>query len=120
MDEPVKELGSPGKGTDSGESTAESAKSIVDAFLTQVEDLMAQQGITRADLARRLGCSGANVTRLFRRSSNPTVKTMIDVASAVGCRVSGPVLVGREAPKSEPEKQPDLPEDFGEEPSQSD
>ena len=46
--------------------------------------LMKQQGLTRAELATRLGKSRPYVTKLLRDGSNMTVKTISDVFFALG------------------------------------
>ena len=50
----------------------------------QIVTQMESQGISRAELARRLGVSRPFVTRLLTGSPNLTVKTLVRVASAVG------------------------------------
>jgi transcriptional regulator with XRE-family HTH domain len=49
--------------------------------------LMEAQDVTRADLARRLSCSKAYVTKLFNDSTNVTLYTLVRVARALGCDV---------------------------------
>jgi transcriptional regulator with XRE-family HTH domain len=46
--------------------------------------LMEQQGITRADLAERLGKSRPYVTKMLRSGTNLTVKTISDIFFALG------------------------------------
>lgn len=46
--------------------------------------LMEEQGLTRADLARRLGKSRAYVTKLLREGNNMTLNTVSDVFFALG------------------------------------
>ena len=60
---------------------------LIEAFLHEVERVMSEQGISRAQLAQRLGCSAANVTRILRRTSNLTVATMAEMALALDLRV---------------------------------
>lgn len=66
--------------------------------------MMEEQGVTRAELARRLGASPAYVTQLFRALFNPTLLTLAKVADALGTRVSlhlhpkGTVVDWTEAP----------------------
>ncbi len=65
---------------------------FVDEVLSSLESVMRSQGISRSELARRLKCSGANVTKLFRRGTNLTVGSMVDLALAVGHRIRAPEL----------------------------
>jgi transcriptional regulator with XRE-family HTH domain len=53
-------------------------------FATDVEAALEKLGMSRADLARRLDCTPAFVTKALRRTSNLTVATMTDIAAAVG------------------------------------
>ena len=47
-------------------------------------DLMEEQEVTRAELARRLGTSRAYVTKVLRDGSNMTVRTIADIFSCLG------------------------------------
>lgn len=49
--------------------------------------LMEAQGVTRAELASRLSCSKAYVTKLFNDSTNVTLHTLVRIALALGCDV---------------------------------
>jgi transcriptional regulator with XRE-family HTH domain len=53
-------------------------------FTEEITRLMAEQHLTRAELARRLGTSTAYVTKLLRGNVNFTVQTMVRVARALG------------------------------------
>ncbi len=58
------------------------------AMLEFTEGLVGQmerRGITRAELARRIGHSPAYVTKILRGTTNFTLETMIRVSQAVGC-----------------------------------
>ena len=57
------------------------------AFTEELADLMDQSGVSRADLARRLGTSRAYVTKIFRGQFNPTVETLVKLALAANGRV---------------------------------
>ncbi len=48
---------------------------------------MEAQGVTRAELARRLGTSQAYVTRVLSGNANFTLKTMSKLASALGMQL---------------------------------
>jgi antitoxin component HigA of HigAB toxin-antitoxin module len=43
-------------------------------------------GVSKVDLAKRLGCSKAHVTQLLNGSRNMTLQTLQDIALALGCR----------------------------------
>ncbi len=53
-----------------------------------VSKLMQAQGVTKADLARRLGRSRAFVTQLLNGSANMTLKTLAEVMNALGSEIS--------------------------------
>ncbi len=57
-------------------------------FGDEVGRMMEERGVTRAELARRLGSSPAYVTRFFRAMFNPTLLTLAKVAVALDARVS--------------------------------
>jgi transcriptional regulator with XRE-family HTH domain len=57
------------------------------AFTNSVARRMSEQGISQADLARRLGVSRARVSHLLQHKSSPTLRTMVEVANALGCDI---------------------------------
>lgn len=75
----------------------ERARSRIDAIDRVINDLDAvreRQGLSKAELARRIGVSDAVIRRLFSADDrNPTMKTIIEVADALGLEVR----VGRAA-----------------------
>lgn len=56
-------------------------------FTEDICRLMDEQGVSRADLARRLGTSRAYVTKLLGGNANFTLETMTKVAMALGAAV---------------------------------
>lgn len=57
-----------------------------DAIIGFTEDVclaMEQAGVSRAELARRLGTSQAYVTKVLRGNANFTIKTMVRLAAAL-------------------------------------
>ena len=58
------------------------------AFLVQVHGRMQAQGMSNAELARRIGTSAAYITRLFRGNANLSVQTMAKLALAVDATLS--------------------------------
>jgi predicted transcriptional regulator len=57
----------------------------ISAFTNEVARLMDEQGVSQSELARRLGVSRARVSQLLQHKSSPTLRTMVDVAAALGC-----------------------------------
>lgn len=56
-------------------------------FTRDICRLMDEQGVSRAELARRLGTSRAYVTKLLGGNANFTLETMTKVAMALGAAV---------------------------------
>ncbi len=56
-------------------------------FTEELCRLMESQGVSRAELARRLDTSPAYVTKILRGNSNFTLETMVRMAQAVGCEL---------------------------------
>lgn len=70
-----------------------SARAVYE-FTEDVVRLMEQRGLTKSELAARLGCSPAYVTKILRGNANFTVDSMVRLARAVdGCLT---LHVGRE------------------------
>jgi transcriptional regulator with XRE-family HTH domain len=76
-----------------------------------ISHLMDEQGVSRAELASRLGKSRAYVTKLLRHGSNLTVQTISDVFHALGrslrvvdrpLSVSSPALTVTDEPTPKP------------------
>ena len=71
--------------------TEKSAKYAEEAALLEfTEELvrrMACEGVSRAELARRLGCSPAYITKVLRGPSNFTLASMARIAQALGCKL---------------------------------
>lgn len=49
--------------------------------------VMEQQGITRIELARHMGCTPAAVTHFLQPDRNLTLESISKLASACGCEV---------------------------------
>ncbi len=56
----------------------------VQAFTEEIFRLMEEQGVSRAELARRLGTSPAYVTKILRGNANFTLASMVKLAKALG------------------------------------
>lgn len=60
---------------------------FIERYLDEIESLMDEKGVSRSELARRMGCSRANITQMFRRTKNLTAESMVDLAFQLGCRI---------------------------------
>src|SRR5450759_1803546 len=66
----------------------------ISSFTNDIARIMADQGVSQSDLARRLDVSRARVSQLMQHKSSPTLRTMVEVALALDCEVT-PVLAPR-------------------------
>jgi DNA-binding Xre family transcriptional regulator len=55
-------------------------------FVRELQRLMAQRGVSNAELARRIGTERQYVTKLMG-GANVTLQTMVKLAMALGCMV---------------------------------
>lgn len=91
---------------------------VAGAILELTEEVvrrMEEQGVSRSELARRLGTSPAYVTKLLRGNANLTLATMVRLARALEselhCRLTPAARAGRRsraqaASRREPRKPP--------------
>ena len=63
----------------------------------ELSRLMDDRGLTKTDLATKLGCSRAYITKVFNTTFNPTLDTLAKIALAFDARVELK-LVPRDAP----------------------
>ena len=57
--------------------------------IRRVEDARRQAGLSKAELARRLGTNPATIRRLLTaETANPTLKTVLDVFNVLGIELS--------------------------------
>ena len=64
----------------------------------QIRWLRDKLGLTQAELARRVGVSQQQIAKLEKASSNPTIRTLVELTDKVGARVLielGPPAVHR-------------------------
>lgn len=54
-------------------------------FTENVLGRLEAEGISRAELARRIGVSPAYVTKILRGNNNFTLESMVRIAQALGC-----------------------------------
>jgi transcriptional regulator with XRE-family HTH domain len=64
------------------------AEEVKLSFAEELCRLMEERGVTRAQLAKRIGVSRAYITRILGTDYNLTAETMVKVAQALGARVS--------------------------------
>ena len=57
---------------------------FIERYLDEIESLMDEKGVSRSDLARRMNCSRANITQMFRRTKNLTAESMVDLRRSSG------------------------------------
>lgn len=63
--------------------------STLDSLINQLDEARSKGGISKAEVARRLGSEPANIRRLFSRGNdNPTLSTLTEVAATLGMRIS--------------------------------
>jgi len=56
-------------------------------FVGQVESILEREGITRVELAKRMGKTSAYVSQLLGRPNNMTLNTMVQISDALGHRL---------------------------------
>ncbi|MDQ6909443.1 MAG: helix-turn-helix transcriptional regulator [Actinomycetota bacterium] len=57
----------------------------IDRVINSLDEMRERQGLSKAELARRIGVSDAVIRRLFSaQDRNPTIKTIVEVADALG------------------------------------
>lgn len=66
----------------------EKAWDLIHEFYHLVLTKMERDGITRADLARKLGKSRASVSQMFNKTPNLSIIKMMEIADAVGLEIS--------------------------------
>lgn len=55
----------------------------IDAIVNALDGLRDEQGLTKAELARRIGKNPASVRRLLTASGNPELRTVVAMANAL-------------------------------------
>jgi DNA-binding phage protein len=60
---------------------------VVDAIVNALDELRAQHGISKADLAREIGKHPASVRRLLTAPGNPELRTIVAVADALDAEI---------------------------------
>ena len=57
------------------------------SFTEELNRLAEIEGVSRAEIARRLGTSASYVTKIFRGDANFTIESMVRLARVVGARL---------------------------------
>lgn len=65
-----------------------SASEAILDFTIELENLLKKRGLSRADLAAKIGKSQPYITKVFRGDSNFTIKTMAQLVKAVSGKLS--------------------------------
>ncbi len=78
----------------SGEYYSESIRIEV---AESIYELMEKQGVTKAELARRLNTSRGYITKLLQGNKNLTLDSICKVAHALGCKINNIEFVPLEA-----------------------
>lgn len=60
---------------------------VAELFVSRIEHAMTEHGLNRTELAKRMECSLANVSRAMRKTTNMTIATMVDMALSLNLRV---------------------------------
>ena len=56
-------------------------------FTEEVLAQMEQQGLSRTELATRIGVSPPHITQILRGSTNFTLQSMVKISRALGCKL---------------------------------
>jgi len=59
----------------------------VDEVMRTLDSLRESAGITKAELARKIGKDPASIRRLFSSESNPELKTIVAMAAALNAKI---------------------------------
>lgn len=66
-------------------STARARIDAIDRIIRQLDEARSRLGLSKAELARRVGINEVAIRRLFTADgANPTMKTLVNVASVLG------------------------------------
>ena len=59
----------------------------IDAVMRELDCLREDQGMSKAEVARRIGKDPASVRRLFSSEANPQLATVVAIAGVLGAKV---------------------------------
>jgi len=60
---------------------------FIETFLYRIDDEMRKRGVTRAELASRMGCTPNSIIRIINRTKTLTAATMVDIALSLGLKL---------------------------------
>lgn len=60
---------------------------VIETFLNKLDEEMIKKGISREELASKMGCDVSDIHRIMDRSIDIYVHTMVNMAFHVGLRV---------------------------------
>jgi len=83
-------------------SISEKAWGIISDFYHLVLTQMESKNMTKADLAKRLGCSRSAVSQILNKTPNISVRKMAEIADAVGLELGLVTVQERNELKSKP------------------
>jgi transcriptional regulator with XRE-family HTH domain len=63
------------------------AEGLIIDITEQIVERLSTQKVTRTQLANRLKCSNAYITKLLDGTQNLTVKKLVEIAVALGCSI---------------------------------
>lgn len=66
----------------------------ISAFTNSLARIMADQRMSQAELARRLGVSRVRVSQIMQHRCSPTLRTMMQISSALGCDLTVAITPG--------------------------
>lgn len=61
--------------------------SLIFDFNEEICRLMEEKGVSRAELARRIGVNRSYITRILNENANLTVETMVKIVTALGMKI---------------------------------
>jgi len=65
-------------------SVNQKAWGIINDFYHLILSRMEEEGINKADLAKRLGRSRSAISQMFSKNPNLTIKKMVEIADSIG------------------------------------
>ena len=63
--------------------TARTQEALATAFMVDIADEMVRMDLSKADMALILDLNRSQISRLFNKPGNPTLRTLVDLATAV-------------------------------------
>jgi DNA-binding phage protein len=60
---------------------------VIDDIVNALDDLRAEHGLTKAELAREIGKNPASIRRLLTAPGNPELRTIVAIADALDAEI---------------------------------